>query len=82
MKTFEEAKQHIHAIVEEKRLVVVVDDSQAIHIKTAKLSPTTGYDDIKTTSDGKGAGKLITKLIKGSQNPIVLLDMELPEFLS
>jgi pentatricopeptide repeat protein len=80
MKAFEEAKKHIHAIVEEKRPVVVVDDSPAITLRLQNFLQQLGYDDIQTASDGKGAVKLITKLIKGSQNPIVLLDMELPDF--
>ncbi|HXX05249.1 MAG TPA: response regulator, partial [Candidatus Bathyarchaeia archaeon] len=38
-----------------------------------------GYDDIRTIDNGQGAIKLITKLIKTSQNPIILLDMDLPD---
>ena len=38
-----------------------------------------GYDDIQTVSDGKSAIDLISKLVKSNQNPIVLLDMDLPD---
>ena len=79
MKAFEEAKRHIRSNVEEKRPIVVVDDSPAITLRIQNHLRQLGYDDIQTTSDGKGAIKLITKLIKNSQNPIVLLDMDLPD---
>lgn len=65
-------------ITEEKRPIVVVDDSPAITLRLKNYLQQLGYDDIQTASDGKEAIKLITKLIKNSQNPIILLDMELP----
>ncbi len=79
MKAFEEAKKHVRNIVEEKRPLVVVDDSPAITLRLKSYLQQLGYDDIQTATDGKGALKLVTKLIKDSQNPIVLLDMELPD---
>lgn len=79
MKAFEEAKKHVRNIVEEKRPIVVVDDSPAITLRLKSYLQQLGYDDIQTAIDGKGALKLVTKLIKDSQNPIVLLDMELPD---
>lgn len=75
-KAFEESKKYILNVTEEKRPIVVVDDSPAI--TQTNYFQQLGYDDIRTVSDGKEAIKLITKLIKGSQNPIILLDMELP----
>lgn len=79
MKAFEEAKRYKHTITEEKRPIVVVDDSPAIRLKIQKYLQQLGYDDIYTESDGKGAIKLVTKLIKNAQNPIMLLDMDLPD---
>ena len=79
MNAFEEAKKHVKNIVEEKRPIVVVDDSPAIILKIRSYLQQLGYDDIQTVGDGKGAIKLATKLIKASQNPIVLLDMDLPD---
>ena len=38
-----------------------------------------GYDDIQTVENGKPAINLIAKLVKLKQNPIVLLDMDLPD---
>lgn len=79
MKAFEEAKKYAHRVVEVKRPIVVVDDSPAIILRLKNYLQQLGYNDIKTVSDGKGAVTLITKLIKDSQNPIILLDMELPD---
>lgn len=79
MKAFEEAKKHVHNIVEEKRPIVVVDDSPAITLRIQSYLQQLGYSDIQTTANGHGAIKLITKLIKASQNPIILLDMDLPD---
>lgn len=78
MKSFEEAKKHVLNIVKEKRPIVVVDDSPAVTLRLKNYLQQLGYDDIKTALDGKVAIKLITKLIKNSQNPIILLDMKLP----
>ena len=79
MKAFEEAKKHVQNIVDEKRPIVVVDDSPAITLRIQSYLQQLGYDDIQTVDDGKGAVKLVTKLIKTSQNPIILLDMDLPD---
>jgi len=79
MKAFEEAKRHVQNIVEEKRPIVVVDDSPAITLRIQSYLQQLGYNDIQTTANGQGAIKLITKLIKTSQNPIILLDMDLPD---
>ena len=79
MKAFEEAKKHVRTITEEVRPIVVVDDSPSITLRLKTYLKQLGYEDIQTVHDGKSAIKLLGKLIKGSQNPIVLLDMELPD---
>ncbi len=78
-KALEESKKYIRNKTEEKRPIVVVDDSPAVTLRLKSYLQQLGYDDIQTVPDGKGAIKLITKLVKGSQNPIILLDMELPD---
>ncbi|TLX83941.1 MAG: response regulator [Thaumarchaeota archaeon] len=79
MKIFEEAKKYVHTPSEEKRTIVVVDDSPAIIIRIKSFLMQLGYDDIQTASNGKEALKEITSLIKSGKNPIVLLDMDLPD---
>ncbi len=78
MKVSEEAKRHVPKIVEEKRPIVVVDDSPAITLRLKSYLEQLGYDDIKITNDGNAAITLITKLINESQNPVILLDMQMP----
>lgn len=79
MKAFEEAQKYTYEIVEEKRPIVVVDDSPAILLRIKSFLQQLGYDDIQTVANGKSGISLVTKLVKLKQNPIVLLDMDLPD---
>ena len=79
MDAFEKAKKYVHHVVEEKKPIVVVDDSPAITLKLNDYLQKLGYNDIHTFADGQSALKSIKKLIQSSQNPIILLDMDLPD---
>ena len=79
MKAFEAAQKFIPKIIEEARSIVVVDDSPAILLRIKNFLQQLGYDKIQTVSDGKSAINLISGLVKSKQNPIVLLDMDLPD---
>jgi len=79
MDAFEKAKKYVHHDVEEKKPIVVVDDSPAITLKLNDYLQKLGYKDIHTFADGQSALKSIKKLIQSSQNPIILLDMDLPD---
>src|SRR5207245_8848841 len=79
MKLFEEAKKHVHKPSKKKRTIVVVDDSPAIIMRIKEFLKQLGYDDIQTASNGKGALEAVASLMKSGENPIVLLDMELPD---
>ncbi len=79
MKAFEEAQKYTPKIIEEKRPIIVVDDSPAILLRLKSFLQQLGYDDIQTVEDGKSAISLISKLVKLKQNPVVLLDMDLPD---
>jgi len=78
MKISEEAKRHVPKVVEEKRPIVVVDDSPAIILRLTSYLKQLGYHDIKTADNGNTAMSLVTKLINDSQNPVILLDMQMP----
>ncbi len=78
MKASEEAKKFIPKLVEERRTIVVVDDSPAITLRLRSYLEQLGYRDIKTTDNGKGALAIVSNLLEESQNPIILLDMEMP----
>jgi CheY-like chemotaxis protein len=79
MKAFEEAQKFTPKIIEKKRSIVVVDDSPAILLRIKNFLQQLDYNDIRTVSDGKSAINLISRLVKSKQNPIVLLDMDLPD---
>jgi CheY-like chemotaxis protein len=79
MKAFEEAQKHTSQIVDAKKPIVVVDDSPTILLRIESFLQQLGYDDIQTVENGKSAISLISKLVKLKQNPIVLLDMDLPD---
>ncbi|NHI03886.1 hypothetical protein DYY67_0956 [Candidatus Nitrosotalea sp. TS] len=79
MKVSEEAKKHVSVTIEEKRPIVVIDDSPAITLRLKSYLEQLGYDDIKIENDGNSAIKLVTKLINDSQNPLILLDMQMPD---
>jgi CheY-like chemotaxis protein len=79
MRAFEQAKKYVPKIVETKKPIVVIDDSPAITLKLSSYLQKLGYKDIHTFGDGKSALQSVKKLIQSSQNPIVLLDMELPD---
>ncbi|WP_157926462.1 response regulator [Candidatus Nitrosotalea okcheonensis] len=78
-KAFEDAQKYANKLVEEKRPIILVDDSPAILLRLTSFLRQLGYSDIQTVDDGKSALALITKLVKSKQNPIVLLDMDLPD---
>ena len=78
MNAFEKAKKYLPKIIEEKKPIVVVDDSPSIVLKLSSYLQKLGYKDIHTFGDGKSAIEFIKKLIKSSQKPTILLDMDLP----
>ena len=65
--------------MEEKRPIVVVDDSPSIVVKLESYLKKLGYKDIHTFNTGTDAVRASKKLIESSQNPIILLDMGLPD---
>lgn len=80
MKAFESAQKYtVKVIQEEKRPIVVVDDSPAILLRIKSFLQQLGYGDIHTVENGKSAINIVSKLVKAKENPIVLLDMELPD---
>jgi CheY-like chemotaxis protein len=76
---FDRAKKLVVKVVEEKRPIVVIDDSPSIVMKLENYLKKLGYKDIHTFNTGTDAVRASKKLIKSSQNPIILLDMGLPD---
>lgn len=76
---FEKSKKIVPTTVEKKRSIVVVDDSPAIIMKLRGHLEKLGYKDIHDCKTGKEAIASCKKLIDSSNDPIVLLDMGLPD---
>ncbi|MDC8438140.1 MAG: response regulator [Candidatus Nitrosotenuis sp.] len=75
---FEKSKNYeITDVVLEERPIIVVDDSKAIILKLENHLENLGYKNIHVFSKGNDALKEAKKLLKS--NPIILLDMGLPD---
>ncbi len=75
---FERSKEfQIKDTEQDQRPILVVDDSRAIVLKLENHLENLGYTNIHTASTGNGALKEVKKLLK--ENPVVLLDMGLPD---
>jgi len=76
---FDKSKKIVPKTVEKKRSIVVVDDSPAVIMKLRGYLEKLGYKDIHDCKTGKEAITSCKKLIQSSHDPIVLLDMGLPD---
>ncbi len=79
MSAYEKTKKITYKVSEEKKPIVIVDDSPSITMKLNSYLQKLGYKNVYTFNNGKEAIQSIKKLIDLSQNPIILLDMELPD---
>lgn len=61
------------------RPIVIIDDSDAISLKLKKYLEKLGYDDILSYQTGNEGITGCKKLFQNSKNPIVFLDMGLPD---
>ena len=77
--SFEKSKKFVPKTVEKKRSIVVVDDSPAVIMRLRGYLEKLGYKDIHDCKTGKEAIASCKKLIDSSHDPIVLLDMGLPD---
>jgi len=78
-KAFDKAKEIIIPTIEITRPVVIIEDSKAIILKLRNHLKNLGYHDFHPYTTGKEGIDGFKKLISNSQNPIVLLDMGLPD---
>ena len=76
---YEKSKKLKSPVTETVRPVVIVDDSKSVIIKLQGYLKQLGYNDMVSFGTGKDAIKGCKQLIKDSKNPIVLLDMGLPD---
>lgn len=76
---FSKSKEISSPLVSTQRPIVIVDDSKAITIKLENYLKKLGYNALTSYETGKDGITGCKKLIKQSKNPIVLLDMGLPD---
>jgi DNA-binding response OmpR family regulator len=61
------------------RPIVIVDDSKAIALKLQTYAEKLGYKDIRVFENGKSVVKGCKSLFSEGKQPILLLDMGLPD---
>lgn len=77
--TYQKAKTILSSAVEVTRPIVIVDDSKAIAIKLQNYVEKLGYSDIHVFENGKDGVKGCKKLFSENKDPVILLDMGLPD---
>ena len=65
--------------MEVSRRIIIIEDSEAVVMKLENYLEKLGYRDYTNYHTGKEGIKECKKLISASKNPIVLLDMGLPD---
>jgi CheY-like chemotaxis protein len=74
---YEKSKAFTISHIQESRPIIIVDDSRAIVLKIEGHLTNLGYANTKSFSNGTDALAGCKKILKS--NPIILLDMELPD---
>jgi len=77
--TYQKAKTIVLSTIQVTRPIVIIDDSQAIAMKLQNYVEKLGYSEIHVFENGKDAVKGCKKLFSENKEPVVLLDMGLPD---
>ena len=78
-KAFKKAKEFQLTMIEVSRPIIIIEDNKAVVIKLETYLKKLGYSDCTNYQTGKEGIRECKKLISTSKNPIVLLDMGLPD---
>ncbi|CAD6514514.1 putative signal transduction response regulator, Chy-like receiver domain [metagenome] len=78
--SYQKAKTIFSTTVENSRPIVIIDDSKAISMKLQTYIEKLGYGEILLFENGKSGMKGCQKLFSENKQPIVFLDMDLPDF--
>ena len=76
---YQKAKTMFSSITQVTRPVVIIDDSKAIAMKLQNYVQKLGYSEIHIFENGKDGVKGCKKLFSENLEPIILLDMGLPD---
>ena len=76
---YQKAKTIVSSTVQVTRPIVIIDDSKAITMKLKNYVEKLGYDEIHVFENGKDGLKGCKKLFSDDKEPVILLDMGLPD---
>ncbi|MCV0391788.1 MAG: response regulator [Nitrosopumilus sp.] len=76
---YQKAKSIISENIQIARPIVIIDDSAAIAMKLKNYAEKLGYSEILVFENGKDGLKGCKKLFSENKEPVVLLDMGLPD---
>lgn len=76
---YQKAKSMIQSSVSVTRPIVIIDDSKAIAMKLQTYAKKLGYSEIHVFENGKDGLTGCKKLFSENKEPVVLLDMGLPD---
>ncbi|MDF2422130.1 MAG: response regulator [Nitrosopumilus sp.] len=76
---YQKAKSMIQSSVPVTRPIVIIDDSKAITMKLQTYAKKLGYSEIHVFENGKDGLTGCKKLFSENKEPVVLLDMGLPD---
>ena len=77
---YQKAKIITQSTIQVTRSIVIIDDSKAIVMKLQNYVKKLGYSEIHVYENGKEALKGCKKLFSENKEPVILLDMGLPDF--
>ncbi len=76
---YQKSKTIIQSTIQVTRPIVIIDDSKAIAMKLQNYVEKLGYSEIHVFDNGKDAVKGCKKLFSENKEPVILLDMGLPD---
>lgn len=76
---YQKAKTIFSTAIQITRPIVIIDDSEAIAMKLKNYSEKLGYSDIHVFHNAKDGLKGCKKIFSENKDPVILLDMGLPD---
>jgi len=77
--TYQKAKTIVPSTIQITRPIVIIDDSKAITMKLKNYVEKLGYSEIHVFENGTDGVKGCKKLFSENKEPVILLDMGLPD---
>ncbi len=77
--TYQKAKMIVSSTIQVTRPIVIIDDSKAVVMKLENYVEKLGYSEVYVFENGKDGIKGCKKLFSENKEPVILLDMGLPD---